>query len=1420
MANSPQCDGNGVGLSPLQGGSIAVALRGSCGTVDGRLFEGPRDLWPDVVRAFASCEGHTVLIANALPRLHELHACFPVEFANALFRCADVILGAAELRAVRARSSAESAVELLAAAATHAELSENQQLAPRLRRKITDIMGGADGSAAPRDRYVRHRCAEVLWRLLAGVPLDSASAPQRTISRSAPVGHGSAASPEEAVLLRLCRDRAPLVRHAAVPGLALLRGSAAAFRALIALAGSDPTSRVRLAALAQLQPMLQDGVFVGCELLAPLFAGRALDASAPVRCRLYGTLASLDIVDPGCHFAVQLLCCGLRDGSPSVRTECHCMLRAWLDRVSCATGADSERALLELLSRLNEQTLGQCGEEAAEAALGYLLPRTEWQRVAESMMEKLLGFDSAMRPEEVFVARIALALDADTWSSRSGVSGPPVLQRTLRALDAGLGGVFELRQLLLVLARAEIADKQVGRSVLHIATAVLLRAPSEPQAPFVAASVGHVSPPSTFHLAVVVARRALGIRPGLRRTAAQRLEGQFSEAMLVILGALGGLPNREGETPLGSETTLDTLSAHLEVLVSEARSAEAVTAELRAERAQLTAARDYLSACSVRDKLAEAESRRRQAEGAVDSVAKELGMRSFHVLCVVEAMLSHSRADLAEDFSLSLLLEDVLRPAILRADRAPTPGAGGVSWPLVRALAVRCVALHATMSAETATQHWHFFTSVLTRFTPAALAPLAMGALDDPDGAGATVAVVEQCVLFLADSLFVCRDVDDGESVEQWSTASTAVQSGNNSVAGRVCEFFTIVAPLLGAPSSVCGSSDLSRSLRCKLAERICTLLLFGGMRASAQEQRDGVVISAGEDGCGASAIVPVVEPEMEPMPAGAHWALTWLLLEAFARRPPFSSPTSTQDGSLQVISDESTCGAMMRGRLLRFFGTLARLSPSHVGMLAAAAEGFLSLELWQLGSWVQIGVGQRWCSVPLPRLVRFLCRQLVAAKATGGNAPGDVAHCWLECLWRPLALACLENAAVSAASDAELPQCLLAAVAAVAPVDAGVRDVADMAFVPASLRATFVAEVAWVLNRAVELWGWNTVGGGTAGLAPSLLELRDRMMSSSAVASLAVDWALVYHHADQRRLRLRRSIAKLGVEVRSIVAKIVASLHLDKSVGDRLERNKGTQGATRRCTGQMPEARRQLNCVMPGAVVTKRNRGRKRAARFPNDSARGQGQPSKAKLIVSSASAASYSGNSIHGRTSLCEASKADRRMSRRRLQSAPFSDDASGHEVRVGPKGDQEDVLSLPISLATNVDRCSDQSFSAHGRGTPSMQSWGDVDYLVPRHARELAERQKRAWVDLRHETCSAAVRYEQAAVRLRAETLKRLEELASGVCAAAARLSETRSSEHIEDADDALQNAGLVGAEVQKLIERAQREVQSMHDMSGSF
>ena len=280
-----------------------------------------------------------------------------------------------------------------------------------------------------------------------------------------------------------------------------------------------------------------------------------------------------------------------------------------------------------------------------------------------------------------------------------------------KALDKG--DEFMLRQLLLVLLHSDVrCDRCDDKSLLHIATATLLRAPVklldafQTMLAFPQDSVQR-SCRSTFHLAVLLARHSLGLssRVGSKMNVGRR-EGRFTESMVTVLNVL------QTKATAGFEDFKDegitALAEHGREQHSLAKQLAEQLDGIRSARGRFVNAKDYVSACSLQKDLDSLQEKYETAKTAAEAVFAELEQHLSRILSLAEAILVHTQADLSEDYHLFLLMEDLLHPALMIADSAPPVG----SWPSVRALAVRCIALYASLSPETSGQHWNFFKSV------------------------------------------------------------------------------------------------------------------------------------------------------------------------------------------------------------------------------------------------------------------------------------------------------------------------------------------------------------------------------------------------------------------------------------------------------------------------------------------------------------------------------------------------------------------------------------------------------------------------------------------------------------------------------------------------------------------------------------
>eukprot|EP00435_Cladocopium_sp_Y103_P010592 s1076_g2.t1 len=247
---------------------------------------------------------------------------------------------------------------------------------------------------------------------------------------------------------------------------------------------------------------------------------------------------------------------------------------------------------------------------------------------------------------------------------------------------------------------------------------------------------------------------------------------------------------------------------------------------------------------------------------------------------------------------------------------------------------------------------------------------------------------------------------------------------------GAASSAFSALRQVLGRPLGGCGGP--SEVQRC-LAERLITILLYGHWDE---------------------------ETELD-----ASWFLAWLMLEAF-RHPASTTPDlkNQAEVNMEVPRPDQDNKAAFRGRLLCMFGCLGRASLPHATRLSSAMQLLLStdrgecrrsfaswtigrllkmidqriwMDLWRLGTQISEGSGprgvQQWRAVHLPRLLRLVCQQLAASCATQKSSKAQHwAQLWLERIWRPLALLCLD-----APEEEQLTELLSATAFALQPFGA-----------------------------------------------------------------------------------------------------------------------------------------------------------------------------------------------------------------------------------------------------------------------------------------------------------------------------------------------------------------------------------------------
>jgi hypothetical protein len=782
------------------------------------------------------------------------------------------------------------------------------------------------------------------------------------------------------------------------------------------------------------------------------------------------------------------------DVTASVRAAAEDVLCGWL-----RSRRSSASPLLELLAIIDVES----DESLAEKVINCLADKEEWQQILRSASREPPADYDDFRCERALIWRVMVMRvegGAKKYIEESGVD--TILTQVERSLQRK--HVFETRQLLLALASAganahgdRCCNTADGCKLFEMAVSVLLYVP-------VSFDVEQKRP-SAICLALVVIQSAVKSCSRVCNDcpAAAQGDARFLDVVSATLGALRE-PAVSASAIVQGFTRLSTRPNALQEAVSSNGF------DGLGEKFQLLI--DQHQASEEND------------DPELRETSMSLALVTRRGLAIAEEALGMLSTSHAED-SLAVLEELPtvwFRPTLVRADLSDNgPQSGSQHWPALRAIAVRCLALHTSLCPDMAASHWAFFLLVLKRYSPLVISSRQESALDGP-----TSSIVESCVHFLVDTQLVHRRMTDPSDLDK-----------------RADELFEAVANLLGLPAK---QMQLPPQFRRCLTERLCMLLLFGGIwRVDPYNQA----------GMSPTAQPPAGALDTIPMPA--RWVLTGLLVEAFYRAPPVVTEASRKDLPLKVRIQE----AAQRGCLLQFFCSLSDVSGMHATLLAAACEGLLSTELWRLAVPAQLGCGRRWRALQLPRLLRLLSRHLVAAAGDGTYGTASMmVNVWLECMWRPLALVCLETSREHAQPREVqlLAEALLATLAAVEVAGESRTPFASAAEWPVA-----VAEVAHVLSLIIASWGWRAraksketgetaagdvdkgaeppeaaAGIGVDNAKQPLLKLAARFSAAVGreLPGAAERWPQARLLASHRRDSLSRAFVSLGVDTPGIV--------------------------------------------------------------------------------------------------------------------------------------------------------------------------------------------------------------------------------------------------------------------------------------------
>lgn len=1044
---------------------------------DGTLLE-------QVTKLLAMLESKATPPASALARLEELRCANVDEFPETLGRCIDMVLSCTGPHLDAA--ILDSAFDVIVESCEGAKMQDGASLVMYIFCWLVLRLGDSEGDQEPRNKYARCYGARLLGRLY---PVASVEAAREGWPSGA---HESC----EAVLLRLSHDRAPAVRLASVAGLSAMQTTAAQ-ESLVRLSMVDAMVSIRLAAL---KGVVQH-TCTETSSVTNLFVNRSLDAAPSVRRCLYKRI-DLERSKISDETFADLLQHGMNDVNASVREAAEAMLCRWLRQ-----DHDTASPLLKLLDVLQVEK----NTKLAEMVIQYIASKDEWRDILQSIAREPPPDHDLYRSERALIWRTMVMLaDGGATQYISDVGLAPILAQIERSLEKS--HTFELRQLLLVLAAAGpnmhgdlCCNSFGGCRLLELAVSVLLQAPLK----------FDVTPerPSAQCLALVILQNALKSCPRVCTSTAKaaHLDARFLIVVNSILHALQ-FPRADATRIVRHFSALPECNE-----VDGGNQARTEAALVTASSTDRPSESDGFTRLGERfDEL----SRCRQLEpGNFDDDSLEELREASHCLSAVtlralgiaeEALGLLSVANAEESL---VLLDDLpnvwLRPTLVRADSADAVlGCDSDIWAVLRAISVRCLALHTSLCPDLSASHWNFFLLVLKRY-----APHVVSSRNENNNESPTSSIVESCVHFLVDTQLVHRRMSDPSEVDT-----------------RAGELFEAVTGLLGLPAR---RMHLPQKLGRRLSERLCMLLLFGGVWGMDPCSNFGDGSSTYSGG-------------LERIPQPARWVLTGLLVEAFFRPPP----AVTTMGKSATALKEAAHDSAQRGCLLQFFCALSDISGMHATLLAAACEGVLATELWRLAVSAQLGCGRRWCALQLPRLLRLLSRHLVTAAGQQGSSC-LILNVWLECIWRPLALLCLECKQDASARHL-LAEALLAILVAIEVAGEARSHFATSPDWPAA-----GAEISHVLTLILNSWGWHrrglarcdtvasdmttdacTGGQSVESMKAPLMKLASRFCTRfvETESNIADTWQAVELAARRRRESLRAAFAKQGVDTPAIV--------------------------------------------------------------------------------------------------------------------------------------------------------------------------------------------------------------------------------------------------------------------------------------------
>eukprot|EP00746_Dinoflagellata_sp_MGD_P141619 gnl/MRDRNA2_/MRDRNA2_74701_c0_seq1.p1 gnl/MRDRNA2_/MRDRNA2_74701_c0~~gnl/MRDRNA2_/MRDRNA2_74701_c0_seq1.p1 ORF type:complete len:570 (-),score=102.77 gnl/MRDRNA2_/MRDRNA2_74701_c0_seq1:148-1605(-) len=187
----------------------------------------------------------------------------------------------------------------------------------------------------------------------------------------------------------------------------------------------------------------------------------------------------------------------------------------------------------------------------------------------------------------------------------------------------------------------------------------------------------------------------------------------------------------------------------------------------------------------------------------------------------------------------------------------------------------------------------------------------------------------------------------------------------------------------------------------------------------------------------------------------------------------------------------------------------------------------------------------RRWCAVPLPRLVRFLCRQIATSPAQTVNA----VELWIKCVWWPLILA-LKQTGAEHTCGIPLLQALIAAVEAMSVAGENASG-SLLAFLPDPLKQNMAAEISWSLSLILEIWSMSTNAESAGAPVKYLhkLQAEAQNLVSDLPADTVDSMGIAAHQAIvKRRSVIQQSLAGFGIDAAHVAVITTETLRVRQS--------------------------------------------------------------------------------------------------------------------------------------------------------------------------------------------------------------------------------------------------------------------------------